>query len=300
MSPGLTSNFLSTFSCVSVKSLHSTPPPDCGCERGGGGDSGASPSLRASASSLPSEASRRSSYWKTFPSLWSLVPVWTPLHPHTVTHTPLLSLRLYARASLCAKAVDPRVECSSVRTHGWRVPLEPSRGGSEPQLHGGTRPVVVRGRRGHRTLRGALRDDLRVYSDHRRGSAGQHHAGEDLHHQQRYEERAQHLHLQPGGGRPATAGHLRARGRLPLLLRGVGVRRGGVQTHPRHPAHLGRGVGVHAHCAQRWQVGESRGPKSQSYSVFSRWRCDTSSATLVFYGTAWNCENSMIQIWSSF
>lgn len=190
---------------------------------------------------------------------------YTPQHRHT--HTPLLSLRLYARASLCAKAVDPGVECSSVRTHGWRVPLEPSRGGSEPQLHGGTRPVVVRGRRGDRTLRGALRDDLRVYSDHRRGSAGQHHAGEDLHHEQRHEERAQHLHLQPGGGRPAAAGHLRARGRLPLLLRGVGVRRGGVQTHPRHPAHLGRGVGVHAHCAQRWQVGESRGPKSQSYSV---------------------------------
>lgn len=256
MSPGLTSNFR---------------PPTAGVRGGAGGGETAvpPPSLRASASSLPSEASRRSSYWKTFPSLWSLVPVWTPLRPHTPTpsHTPLLSLRLYARASLCAKAVDPGVECSSVRTHGWRVPLEPSRGGSEPQLHGGTRPVVVRGRRGDRTLRGALRDDLRVYSDHRRGSAGQHHAGEDLHHEQRHEERAQHLHLQPGGGRPAAAGHLRARGRLPLLLRGVGVRRGGVQTHPRHPAHLGRGVGVHAHCAQRWQVGESRGPKSQSYSV---------------------------------
>lgn len=257
MSPGLTSNF--------------RPPPTAGVrERGGGRDSGASPLFtRVSFLSAFRSFSEEQLLENFSVSLvvGAGVDPPTPTHPNTVTHTPLLSLRLYARASLCAKAVDPGVECSSVRTHGWRVPLEPSRGGSEPQLHGGTRPVVVRGRRGDRTLRGALRDDLRVYSDHRRGSAGQHHAGEDLHHEQRHEERAQHLHLQPGGGRPAAAGHLRARGRLPLLLRGVGVRRGGVQTHPRHPAHLGRGVGVHAHCAQRWQVGESRGPKSQSYSV---------------------------------
>lgn len=112
----------------------------------------------------------------------------------------------------------------------------------------------VRGRRGDGPLRGALRHDLAVHPHHRRGIAGQHHAGEDLHHQQRHAQRAQHLHLQPGGGRPAAAGHLRARGRLPILLRGVGVRGGSVQAHPRHPADICRRVGVHAHGAQRGQV----------------------------------------------
>lgn len=105
MSPGLASNF--------------RPPPRLRVwERGE--TAVPPPSLRASASSLPSEASRRSSYWKTFPSLWSLVLVWTPYThtpQHRHTHTPAVSAAL--RASFPLRKSGRPSRGVLLRAHSW-------------------------------------------------------------------------------------------------------------------------------------------------------------------------------------
>lgn len=142
--------------------------------------------------------------------------------------------------------------------HAPQVSLQPlPAGGRQPERlrsRGVREGFPARPRRDHRGVGDPLCDPVPLPAHHHGGLAGQRPAGEDLHHQQRHEERPQHLHLQPGRRRRAAAAHLRPGGRLAVLFRRVDVREGGLQADPGHPAHLRGGVRVHSHGPQRRQV----------------------------------------------
>ena len=109
--------------------------------------------------------------------------------------------------------MSPRVRCtfqgtwvhenssglSWERDHAPRVSFQPllDRGRESERFRrrGLRKGFPTRPGRDHCGVRDPLRDPVPLPAHHHSGLAGQHHAGEDLHHQQRHEERPQHLHL---------------------------------------------------------------------------------------------------------
>lgn len=90
-----------------------------------------------------------------------------------------------------------------------------------------------------------VRDDIRG------GRAGQRHAGVGVHQAPEHAQRAQHVHTQPGAGRPAGDHHLRALHVHRVHGRVVAVRRSHMQAQRGHQGRVHRGVRVHADRAER-------------------------------------------------
>lgn len=132
-----------------------------------------------------------------------------------------------------------------------RVHVAPRDGGGQRERGGCSGHLVPAGWGG---IRHPLLDPLALPAHHGHGFAGQLHVAEDLRLPERLPERAQHLHLQPGCRRPAAAAYLRPCRRLPLLPRGMALRRGGLQAAAGHSAYLRGCFRLHPHRPQRRQV----------------------------------------------
>ena len=104
----------------------------------------------------------------------------------------------------------------------------------------------------HLAARGRHRGGVRGH--HRGGSGGERDSDEDVSVGEVHADGAQLVPVQSGSGGRAAAADVRAGGRLPLPGGRVALRPRWMQTDPVHSAHVGGGVGVHAHGSVRRPV----------------------------------------------